>query len=296
VSVTIREFRRDDRDQLTWLVNLHVATVLPGVALSTNVVMGQLEREPQETVVDPWVKERRCMVAQRDQTIVGAALIVRYSNEHTVSEAFRGAAELRWLIGSPNAMEACRSLLSAALDLIETWGPTHIYADGSLPAPGCYGIPESWPHVRTLLVDAGFNGPARTELVLAADCEQLIGRQLAGAQVRRSVGDLAARLELFRDDTSLGFIEVGDLDQRLTRSTSALAWTDVGNLAATEPETLGDVMPALLSAAAEWLLLGGVDRLIDYYADGVDPPEYLDILERCGFVRLSINERGWELD
>jgi hypothetical protein len=58
---------------------------------------------------------------------------------------------------------------------------------------------------------------------------------------------------------------------------------------------LGDVMPVLLSAAAEWLLLGGVDRLIDYYADDVDPPEYLEILERCGFVRLSTNERGWEL-
>jgi hypothetical protein len=272
-----------------------VSTILPGVALSTNVVMAQLENEPQETVANPWVEERRCMVAERDQAIVGAALLLRYSNANTVSEAFRGAAEIRWLIGSPNAMKACRSLLSAALDLVAAWSPTHFYADGSLPAPGCYGIPDSWPHVRTLVVDAGFSGPARTELVLAAECRKLIGRQLSGAKIRRSVGDLSARLELFRDETSLGFIEVGDIDQRLTRSSTALAWTDVGNLAAAEPEMLGDVMPVLLSAAAEWLLLGGVDRLIDYYADDVDPPEYLEILERCGFVRLSTNERGWEL-
>jgi hypothetical protein len=38
-----------------------------------------------------------------------------------------------------------------------------------------------------------------------------------------------------------------------------------------------------------------VDRLIDYYADDVDRPEYLEILEQCGFVRLSTNERGWQL-
>jgi hypothetical protein len=54
-------------------------------------------------------------------------------------------------------------------------------------------------------------------------------------------------------------------------------------------------MPALLSAAADWLLLGGVDRLIAYYAEEVDSPDYLAILERCGFIRLSTNERGWEL-
>lgn len=55
MSVTIREFRRDDRDHLTWLVNLHVAAVIPGISLSTNVVLGQLEREPMEAIVDPWV-------------------------------------------------------------------------------------------------------------------------------------------------------------------------------------------------------------------------------------------------
>jgi hypothetical protein len=295
VSVTIREFRRDDRDQLTWLVNLHVSTVLPGVALSTNVVLSQLEREPQETIVDPWVVERRCLVAERDRAVVGAALLLRYSDDDTVGEAFRGAAEIRWLIGSPNAMEACRSLLEKAIALMIGWRPSHIYGDGSLPAPGCYGIPDSWPHVRALLVDAGFKGPARSEVVLAAECRGLTGRQLEGAHVRRSVGDLAARLELIRDDASLGFIEVGDIDQALTRSTTTLSWTDVGNLSTTEPEMLAEVMPALLSAAAEWLLLGGVNRLIDYYADDDDPPGYLEILERCGFIRLSTNERGWEL-
>jgi hypothetical protein len=295
VSVTIREFRRDDRDQLTWLVNLHVATVLPGVALSTNVVLAQLEREPQETIVDPWVEERRCLVAEEDERVIAAALVLRYSDGETVGEAYRGVGEIRWLIGSPRAIVACQTLLGAVIDLIRTWNPTHIYADGALPAPGCYGIPDSWPHVRAVLLEAGFHGPDRTELVLAADCERLAGSHLEETEVRRSVGDLGARLEVVRDGTALGFIEVGEIDQALSRSTSSLSWTDVGNLATIGPATLGEVMPALLSAAADWLLLGGVDRLIDYYAEDVDPPEYLAILERCGFTRLSTNERGWEL-
>jgi hypothetical protein len=295
VSVSVRDFRRDDRDQVTWLVNLHLSTVLPGVALSTNVVLAQLEREPGETIVDPWVAERRCLVAESEQNIIGAALLLRYADRETVGEAYRGAAEIRWLVGLPNAPDTCRSLLDEVIELMRRWNPSHIYADGALPAPGCYGIPDSWPHVRRLLVEAGFDGPARAELVLAAPCAQLVGHGLIGTSVKRSVGYLGARLELEREGTPLGFIEVGEISQALSRSTSASSWTDVGNLSATPPQTPGDVMPALLSAAADWLLLGGVDRLIDYYAEDIEQPEYLAILERCGFTRLSTNERGWEL-
>ena len=128
MSVTIREFRRDDRDQLTWLVNLHVSTVLPGVALSTNVVLAQLEREPGEVIVDPWVAERRCLVAERGQGIVGAGLLLRYSDEEQVGQGYRGAAEIRWLIGLPSDLEAGRSLLDTSID-VKQWRP----AEGATP-------------------------------------------------------------------------------------------------------------------------------------------------------------------
>jgi hypothetical protein len=295
VSVIIRDFRRDDREQLTSLVNLHVSSVLPGVALSTNVVLAQLEREPQETIVDPWVAERRCLVGIADEALVAAALLLRYADDQSVGASYRRAAEIRWLLFESTNREAGRDLLDASLEVVGRWQPSHVYADGSLPAPACYGIPDSWPHVRALLVDGGFEGPARTELVLVAPLDRLTGAHIDGAQVKRSVGDLGARLELVRNGASLGFIEVGEISQALARSTSLLSWTDVGNLSVARPETLGELMPALLSAAADWLLLGGVDRLIDYYADDVDPPEYLAVLERCGFTRLSTNERGWEL-
>jgi hypothetical protein len=45
-SVQVRPFRRDDRDQLTGLVNAHAAAVVPGMSVSVNSVLGSLGRQP----------------------------------------------------------------------------------------------------------------------------------------------------------------------------------------------------------------------------------------------------------
>jgi hypothetical protein len=100
--------------------------MLAGVALSVNAVLSQLEREPYENIVDPWVAERRCLVA--------AALLHRFRAVKVVG------------------------------------------AECNFPALACYGAPDALPHIRSLPSDAGFGEPTRTEFVLAADCQSLIGR------------------------------------------------------------------------------------------------------------------------
>ena len=40
----VRPFRRADSDQLTDLVNMHVAAVVPGISVSVNTVLSDLER------------------------------------------------------------------------------------------------------------------------------------------------------------------------------------------------------------------------------------------------------------
>ncbi len=296
MSIIVREFKRTDRDQLTALVNQHVSSVLPGVALSTNVVLSQLEGEPGDLIVEPWVAHRTCLVVLKDGAVIGAALLLRFGDGMEVREGYRSAAEIRWLVVAPSAIDAGRKLLATVLDTARSWQPSHIYADGSLPAPGCCGISDSWPHVRDLLTAGGFEGPTRTEVVLAVRCQDLVGCDLEGADVRRSVGQLGVRFDLARRGEHLGYIEVGEIDPTLAKSKSGTTWSDVGNLFATSPTTLESVMPALMSAAASWLLLGGIDRLIDYYADDFHPPEYLAVLRRLGFERLSTNERVWTLD
>ena len=60
----VRPFNRGDRDQLTALVNAHGEVVVPGVAVSVNGVLSQLEREPGEFVVNPWMVSRTTLVAE----------------------------------------------------------------------------------------------------------------------------------------------------------------------------------------------------------------------------------------
>ena len=95
MPVLIRPFRRADRDQVTALVNAHAAAVVPGAAASVNTVLAQFEREPGEVIVDPWVLERRALVAEQDGGIAAAALVVRYRDEADVGPGFRGLGEVR---------------------------------------------------------------------------------------------------------------------------------------------------------------------------------------------------------
>jgi hypothetical protein len=38
-----------------------VAAVVPGVSVSVNTVLSQLEHEPGEFIVDPWIAERKTL-------------------------------------------------------------------------------------------------------------------------------------------------------------------------------------------------------------------------------------------
>jgi hypothetical protein len=295
MSIEIRPFERRDRDQLTELVNRHVAAVVPGVALSVNAVLSQLEREPGEFIVDPWVAERRCLVAVDHAALVAAALVHRFRGDPDVGPDFRNAGDIRWLVCTRPACDAGATVLQACLDLFDQWQVERRYADCRLPVVACYGVPDTLPHVRALYVAAGFTGPARTEDVYVATCNDLLGRRPDGIEVSRTMGLFGARLALVRGAEELGFIDVGELDADLARSATAVTWTDVGNLHVAQGQDRAVVVPALYAAAAEWLVLGGVDRILEYVADDFDVPGYREELLALGFTRLVTNEVGWQL-
>src|SRR5207244_8004225 len=87
-SIEVRPFRRADREQLTALVNAHAAAVVPGVSAAVNTVMNQLEREPGEFIVDPWVVERVTLVAEQRRRIVAAAHLQRFGANGDVGESY----------------------------------------------------------------------------------------------------------------------------------------------------------------------------------------------------------------
>jgi ribosomal protein S18 acetylase RimI-like enzyme len=259
-TVQVRPFRRPDRDQLTALVNAHVQAVVPGVSVSVNTVMSQLERDPGEFIVDPWVDERSTLVAEQRGRVVAAAHLLRYGSGVEVGEAMRGAGEINWLLYWPEAsywpdsMAAADALMTACLDQLRRWQVTRWWADGALPAPGVYGLPEQWPHIGALYERVGF--------------------------VSGSLGDKV-----------VGYIEVEANLAEGGRLAHLHGWADVGNLHVDEAYRRRGVATWLFGQAADWLRLARVERLLDYAWPKEE--DRLALLRRLGFRELTRTARGW---
>jgi GNAT superfamily N-acetyltransferase len=303
--VEVRPYQRGDREHVARLVNAHAAAVLPGVTASVNTVLSQFEREPGEFIVGPWASERQVLVAEQDGSLAAAALIVRYRPDLDVGPAYRNAGEIRWLLfwplapaGNPywrDGQGAADALMAECLDRLGRWQVSRVYADGALPLPGIYGVPEQWPHIERLLGDSGFVAPSSAiEIVHLADLADLPepgGAPVHGLQLRRTVGINGTRLSAQLDSTTVGYIEVEVLDpaERHTR-TGGLA--DIGNLHVSEQHRRQGVATWLLLQAAHWLRLGHVERLLHYAAP--DETAEITFIERNHFTEVTRTRRGWE--
>ena len=299
-EVQVRPFRRPDREQLTALVNAHVQAVVPSVSVSVNTVMSQLERDPGEFIVDPWVAERATLVASQRRRVVAAAHLLRYGAGEDVGEAYRGTAEINWLLFWPQANhwpdseKAAGSLMDACLAQLRSWGAGHWHADGALPAPGVYGVPRQWPHVRELYERSGFVHDGLVEIILLARVDELPEPSrppLDGLRLERSVGEAGTRLASFAGDELVGFIEVDTNLAEGGRLAHLGGWADIGNLHVAEPHRRRGVATWLVGQAADWLRLARVERLLEY----AWPEEHdlLALLHRLGFRELTRTARGW---
>lgn len=298
---TVRPFRRDDRDQLTDLVNAHVAAVVPGVSVSVNTVLDCLTRRPAEFVTDPWVVERVTLVAEHHRCVVAAAHLLRYRDDAEVGADYRDASVVDWFVcrpaGSlrPDAERAADLLMQACLAQSARWGVRTRYADGALPAPGVYGLPRPWPHVRAVFERAGFHHTGDTEAVLiaeVADLRRAPADPSARFVVRRSVGECGTRLTARDGDRELGFIEVDTMLDRPERRARGGGLADIGNLHVASDADADDLTAHLLAHAAEWLHLAGTDRVLDY--ESAADTTSIARLTAAGFRELARTDRGWE--
>ena len=298
-SVEVRPFRRGDREQLTRLVNVHAGAVIPGISASVNTVMSQLEREPAEPLVDPWVIQRVTLVAEQRRRIVAAAHLLRYAADDSVGEGYRDSADIRWFLFWPEApywpdsTEAADALIAACVAQLDRWGVSQQGADGGLPVPGVYGLPEQWPHVRAIYERAGFVHQGHTEIIYVAKVDELTRRSevpITGLTARRAVGINGTRLSATLDDEVVGYIEVESREEP-GHVLQHGSWADIGNLHVAETHRRKGVGTWLVGRAAEWLLLGRFDRVLDYAWP--EQQEYRAFLEKVGFRELTRTQRGW---
>ena len=293
-SIEIRAFERRDREQLTELVNAHVDVVVPGRSVSVNAVMSQLEREPGEVVVDPWVTERTTLVAVRREQVVAAALLARFADDDRVSDSYRGGAEVRWLVCWPQHADAGDALAAACVATMERWGAATQWADGSLPAPSIYGIPDAWPHVRGVLERAGFQAEGRIEVVVAAavaDLPQAAPPPVDGLAVRRMGGENGTAFVALRGEKPVGLFELRS-DVTTGGALSRLAgWGEAWNLHVDEGLRRRGVATWLVGHGADWLRLGEVRMLLAEHEAGNEAGG--GFLRAVGFHELTRTERGW---
>lgn len=297
-SIVVRPFRRADREQLTALVNAHAAAVVPGVSVAVNTVLNQLEREPEEFIVDRWVVERVTLVAEQRLRIVAAAHLQRFGDDHDVGDSYKGTGLIRWFLfwpeapSWPDAKDAAQDLMAASIAVLDRWGVRHQYADGTLPAPGVYGVPAQWPHVRAAFERAGFVH-GRVETIYIANVDDLpraSEKAPSGLEVRRSVGTNGTRLSAVHGSEVLGYVEVERLEDpgRLARHGG---WADIGNLDVREEYRRRGVATWLVAQAADWLRLARIDRVLDYAQP--EEQERMAFLAEVGFRELTRTHRGW---
>ncbi|MEU3341083.1 GNAT family N-acetyltransferase [Streptomyces sp. NPDC002144] len=296
----VRPFRRDDRDQLTELINAHVAAVVPGVSVSVNTVLSDLERQPDEFITDPWVAERTTLVAEQRRYVVAAAHLLRYRADSEVGETYRDAGEIDWFVFRPPASfwpdseAAADQLMAACLAQLARWKVRLRYAGGALPAPVVYGLPRTWPHIRALYERSGFRNTGNTEVILIARVADLPAPEpRADLRFERTLGECGTRFTAY-DDTAgaLGFIEVDTSLARPERHTRAPGLADIGNLHIAPAARDTGLEHHLLAQAAAWLRLCDVDRLLAY--EPSDDEASIGVLLDAGFRELTRTDRQWE--
>ncbi|MBW6439568.1 GNAT family N-acetyltransferase [Actinoplanes hulinensis] len=302
MSISVRPFTRGDREQVTGLVNAHIAAVVPGVSVSVQVLLSQLEREPGEFIVDRWARERITLVAEQRGRVVAAAHLIRYGEGPETGEMYRNAGEIRWLVCWPDApywpdsLAAGDALAVACHAQLRRWGVARSFAEGALPAPGVYGVPEQWPHIRAIYERIGFRDDGRVEAVLLAPVDRLArpAGPVDGLTTSRTVGINGTRITALLDGAEVGHIEVDTNLDAGPRVSRVGAWAEVGNLWVEPDHRRQRIGTWLLGQAAAWLELGGATRLLDY-AD-VTEEDYTEFLVAAGFTVLTRTTREFTAD
>jgi GNAT superfamily N-acetyltransferase len=308
--IEIRPFRRSDRDQLTDLVNAHAGAVVPGMSISVHTVLSQLERQPGEFIIDPWVSERCTLVAVQVGRVTAAAHLLRFHADERAGPGYRGLGEICWFLfwphapagnpAWPDATPAAGQLMASCLRQLSRWGVARPGAGGELPAPGVYGVPGQWPHIRALYERSGFAHTGHTEIVYLARVSDLPppgAPPPAGLSVHRSVGMNGTRLAAVLNDQVIGYIEVDPAPggERMPRHGG---WADIGNLGVAPQHRHRGIATWLLGQAADWLRLADVDRLLAYAwledtDAAVDNAGYRAFFPAAGFRELTRTRRGW---
>ena len=232
----IRPFLRHDREQLTDLVNAHVKAVIPGCSVPADALLSQMERDPGEYIVDPWVVERETWVAIEDDRARRRGAPAPVRRRRAVGSALRNAAAINWLVCWPANLDAGHDLMRArcrAARSVEAAGSRVL--DMSLPAPLVYGIHDAWPHLASARSRGRLLRHRRSHRVAVRDRprpDRYAGRgaDRRASPMRRRLHEFGAAFTAMLNGREIGMLEVDDDFTRHGLMLRNDGWADISNV------------------------------------------------------------------
>ena len=298
-DITIESLRPEHLPQLAGLINAHLNAVAPGWVLPETYIADHLRRNPQQPIIDPWVRERLTLVAVTQQRVVAAAHLLRYGNEPEVNPHMRGAGDIAWFIGQPDANNALDKLLVVAHAQCQTWAVTREIAwDAGLPVGPFVGVPDVWPHVADALSRAGFApDPDRREAIYGGTLDHVAPPQqppLPDLTLRQSVGRIGGTLwEAVLNGETVGHIEY---ETDLTRGGAIPAlrgWGELFEIEVVEGWRNRGIGAWLVQHAVAWHRLGGGSRVVISVAAENEALGAGRFYTRFGWSALVRQQDGW---
>ncbi len=253
---------------LQQLVNLHLTAALPGWALSETAIARHLVRDDHQPLTDPWVDERATLCATARERVLAAAHLLRYGDRPEVGDFYRGVGTIAWVVGRPEWGDATAAVLVAARQRLVAWEVKQEYGwDTGLPAGPLWGVPDSWPHITTALLAAGYQ-PDPTFHREAVYGGWLAGVPLPGIApvpsltIQRAVGSFETRIAAFLAGEEVGWCDVqADLTQG-GLSPALRGWAWLTDLQIRESWRNRGIGRWLVQHAAAWLRLAGCERIV----------------------------------
>ncbi len=183
------------------------------------------------------------------------------------------------------------------LSVASTWGAPPVrtwqrsgrrqYAEGDLPSPATYGIPDAWPHVAGILHTAGFrDAHDHSGRLFAGTLDGIPApgpAPVGGLTVRREIGNLTTRFAAVLGDDAVGYVHVRDDLTRGGTLSRLVRWAAVWEWFVVPAYRRRGIATWLGRHAVEWLRLGGAERVLLLADDEV----------LAGGLRALIEMLGW---
>jgi GNAT superfamily N-acetyltransferase len=288
--------------QVQLLINRHLGTIVPGWALPVAFIASNLQRNPRENILDPWVRERVTLCALQRQYVVAAAHLLRYGNGPEVGQWYQNVGDLAWFLAWPDANEAAAALLAAARRQFVAWEVTREYAwDAGLPVGPFVGVPDVWPHIASTLEMAGYHpriDKEGEEIIYGGPLDLALPETslpVAGLALRRTTSTiLSTRFVALVYGVVVGQCECEtDLTQGGTLP-ALRGWGDLSELEVKVAWRNRGIGTWLVRQAVAWHRLGGGERMILPVTPGDEDAGAGRLYQRLGWQVFVRQRKGWQ--